>query len=122
VSRAERRREEIVAEISRLPLAVPGSITERMTRCQRPGCHCKADPPQLHGPYPTWTRRENGTTITRTLHDEDTEQLRSCLDTHRRLRQLLTELETVSAQIAEQSLTTHRQTQPPGNQHHQTGI
>jgi hypothetical protein len=122
VSRAEKRREEIVTEISRLGLAVPGSITERMTRCQRAGCHCKADPPQLHGPYPTWTRRVNGTTITRTLHDEDTEQLRNCLDTHRRLRQLLTELEIVSAQIAEQSLTAHRQTQPPGNQHHQTGI
>jgi hypothetical protein len=108
VNRAERRREEIVAEISRLGLAVPGSITERMTRCQRAGCHCKAGPPQLHGPYPTWTRRVNGTTITRTLHDEDAEQLRSCLDTHRRLRQLITELEAVSAQIAEQSLARPR--------------
>jgi hypothetical protein len=47
---------EIVAEISRLPLAVPGSLTDRMTRCQRDGCHCKADPPRLHGPYPTWTQ------------------------------------------------------------------
>jgi hypothetical protein len=105
VSRAERRREEIVAEISRLGLAVPGSLTERMTRCQRSGCHCKADPPQLHGPYPTWTRRVDGTTITRTLRPEDAEQLRSYLSAHRRLRQLITELETVSAQIAEQALT-----------------
>jgi hypothetical protein len=122
VSRAEKRREEIVAEISRLGLAVPGSITERMTRCQRDGCHCKADPPQLHGPYPTWTRRENGTTITRTLHDEDAQQLRSYLDAHRRLRQLVTELEAVSAQIAEQTLTTQRQTGAPGNQRRQAGI
>jgi hypothetical protein len=122
VSRAERRREEIVAEISRLGLAVPGSITERMTRCQRAGCHCKADPPQLHGPYPTWTRRVNGITITRTLQDQDAEQLRGYLSTHRRLRQLVTELETVSAQIAEQSLTTQRQAEAPGNQRRQAGI
>ena len=108
MSRAEKRRAEIVAEISRLGLAVPGSITDRMTRCQRPGCHCKADPPRLHGPYPTWTRRVNGTTITRTLHDEDAEQLRSYLDTHRRLRQLITELDAISAQIAEESLTRPR--------------
>jgi hypothetical protein len=108
VSRAEKRREEIMTEISRLGLAVPGSITERMTRCQRAGCHCKADPPQLHGPYPTWTRRVNGTTITRTLKDEDAEQLRRHLDTHRRLRQLITELDAISAQIAEESLTRPR--------------
>jgi hypothetical protein len=108
VSRAETRREEIVAEISRLPLAVPGSLTERMTRCQRDGCHCKADPPRLHGPYPTWTRRVDGTTITRTLRPEDADQLRACLDTHRRLRQLITELDAVSAQIAEESLPSHR--------------
>ena len=108
MSRARRRREEIVAEISRLPLAVPGSITERMTRCQRDGCHCKADPPQLHGPYPTWTRRAGGTTITRTLRPEDAGQLRTYLDAHRKLRQLITELEVVSAQIAEESLTRQR--------------
>jgi len=106
VSRAERRREEIVAQISRLGLAVPGSVTDRMTRCQRGGCHCKADPPQLHGPYPTWTRRVAGKTITRTLRAEDAEQLRGYLNAHRRLRELVTELETISAQIAEESLTS----------------
>ena len=42
--------------------------------------------------------------------------LRSYLDAHRRLRQLVTELEAVSAQIPEQSLTTQRQAEAPGNQ------
>lgn len=97
-----------MAEISRLPLAVPGSLTDRMTRCQRDGCHCKADPPRLHGPYPTWTRRIDGTTITRTLRPEDADLLRSHLDAHRRLRQLITELDAVSAQIAEESLPGQR--------------
>lgn len=96
-----------MAEISGLGLALPGSITGRMTRCQRDGCHCKADPPRLHGPYPTWTRRASGTTITRTLQPEDADQLRSYLDTRHRLRQLITELDAISAQIAEESLTRH---------------
>ena len=69
----------------------------------------------------TGTRRVNGTTITRTLQDEDAGQLRSYLDARRRLRQLTTELEAVSAQIAEQSLT-QRQAEAPGNQRRQTGI
>ena len=70
----------------------------------------------------TGTRRVNGTTITRTLQDEDAGQLRSYLDARRRLRQLTTELEAVSAQVAEQSLTTQRQAEAPGNQRRQTGI
>ena len=48
---------QIQAELSQIGLVLPGSLTDRTTRCQRAGCHCHADPPQLHGPYPTWTRR-----------------------------------------------------------------
>ena len=29
---------------------LPGTLTERMTRCGYTNC-CRADPPQLHGPY-----------------------------------------------------------------------
>ena len=120
--KGDEARQAIVAEIAALGPVLSGCIIQRSTRCQTQGCHCRADPPQLHGPYPTWTRRVNGTTITRTLHDEDAEQLRSYLDAHRRLRQLVTELEAVSAQIAEQTLTTQRQAGAPGNQRRQAGI
>jgi hypothetical protein len=51
-----RRHQQIQAELSQTGLILPGSLTDRTTRCQRAGCHCHADPPQLHGPYPTWTR------------------------------------------------------------------
>ncbi len=52
-----RRHQQIQAELSQIGLVLPGSLTDRTTRCQRAGCHCHADPPQLHGPYPTWTRK-----------------------------------------------------------------
>ncbi|HZD66215.1 MAG TPA: DUF6788 family protein, partial [Acidimicrobiales bacterium] len=56
----EERKREILAEIAALGSVAPGSIVARRTRCQRQGCHCRADPPSLHGPYPTWLRRING--------------------------------------------------------------
>ena len=70
-----RRRQQIQAELGQIGLVLPGSLTDRTTRCQRAGCHCHADPPQLHGPYPTWTRKVSGRTVTRTLTTEDAERL-----------------------------------------------
>ena len=44
-----------LAKIARTGMVLPGSITERRTRCGHPGCACHADPPRLHGPYWQWT-------------------------------------------------------------------
>ncbi len=96
------RHQQIQAELSQIGLVLPGSLTDRSTRCQRGGCHCHADPPQLHGPYPTWTRKISGRTVTRTLTAEDAERLRPYFDAHRHLRQLITELEAISMELAGQ--------------------
>ena len=97
-----RRHQQIQDELARIGIALPGSLTSRTTRCQRPGCHCRATPPVLHGPYPTWIRKAGARSITRTLTAEDAERLRPYFAAHRRLRQLITELEAVSIELAEQ--------------------
>ena len=109
-----RRHQQIQAELSQIGLVLPGSLTDRTTRCQRAGCHCHADPPQLHGPYPTWTRKISGRTITRTLTPEDAERLRPYFDAHRHLRQLITELEAISIQLAGQPAPHSPATHPAG--------
>ena len=108
------RHQQIQAELSQIGLVLPGSLTDRTTRCQRAGCHCHADPPQLHGPYPTWTRKVSGRTVTRTLTAEDAERLRPYFDAHRHLRQLITELEAISIKLAGQPglLPAQPRTQP----------
>jgi hypothetical protein len=55
------------AALSQIGFTLPGSITIRRTRCGKPRCACKADPPAPHGPYIQWTRTVNGKTVTRTL-------------------------------------------------------
>jgi hypothetical protein len=92
----ERRRSRIATEIAGLGLPLPGSLVERRTRCGNPGCRCHADPPQLHGPYLTWTRKVDNKTVTRTLSPEQAERLRPLLDNARRLRQLVAELEDLA--------------------------
>lgn len=94
----ERRRRKIIAEIAALGLPLPGSLVARQTRCGNPGCRCHADPPRLHGPYLSWTRKVENKTVTRTLTPDQAEGLQPLLDNARRLRELTTELETLALQ------------------------
>jgi hypothetical protein len=90
-----------IAELTQAGFILPGTLTERMTRCGYAGCRCHADPPRLHGPYHQWTRKINGKTVTRILTDDQLADYGPWLDNQRRLRDLITELETLSQEIAD---------------------
>ena len=100
-ARAEAIAAEITALLSSADFALPGTVADRLTRCGYPGCRCHADPPRRHGPYHQWTRRKNGKTATRILTDEQLADYGPWFDNHRRLRELVTELEALSLDIAE---------------------
>ena len=90
-----------IAELTQAGFILPGTLTERMTRCGYPRCRCHADPPRLHGPYHQWTRKKDGKTATRILSGEQLADYRPWFDSHRRLRELVAELEALSLAIAE---------------------
>ena len=92
---------EIADRLAGAAFALPGTLADRMTRCGYPGCRCHADPPQLHGPYHQWTRKKNGKTATRILSDEQLADYGPWFDNHKRLRELITELEEISLAITE---------------------
>ncbi len=79
---------------------LPGSVTDRYTRCSRSACSCHDNDGILHGPYPTWTRKVNNKTVTRTLSDEQLSRYGSWFDQARHLRELVTELEAISIEVA----------------------
>ncbi len=99
--RPEPQRRELAHQIAQIDAALPGSLQIRSTRCGKPACRCKADPPQLHGPYIQWTRKINGRTRTRLLTPEQLKRYQPWFENARRLRQLLAELEALSLQAAE---------------------
>jgi hypothetical protein len=78
----------IARELAEAGFALPGTLTERLTRCGRPSCRCHADPPVLHGPYHQWTRKVAGKTVTRLLTDDQLADYQPGLDSQRRLRAL----------------------------------
>ena len=95
------RQRKLRAQLAKGGYALPGSIVMRHTRCQNPGCRCRAEPPELHGPYPTWTHKTGGKTVTRTLDSDQAERYQAWIDAGRHLHQLVTELEALSIEVAE---------------------
>jgi uncharacterized protein YjiS (DUF1127 family) len=100
-AQARRIAAEITARLAGLAFALPGTVADRMTRCGHPNCRCHADPPQLHGPYHQWTRKKNARTATRILSDEQLADYGPWFDNHKRLRELVAELEELSLAITE---------------------
>jgi len=100
-AQAARIAAEITAGLAQAGFALPGTLTERMTRCGYPGCRCHADPPRLHGPYHQWTRKIGRKTVTRILTDDQLADYQPWFDNQRRLRALIAELETLSQEIAD---------------------
>jgi hypothetical protein len=70
-------------------------------RCGKPRCRCKADPPQLHGPYYQWTRKIDGKTVTRRLTDEQLADYQPLFDNARKLRALLADLQDLTMEIVQ---------------------
>jgi Family of unknown function (DUF6788) len=97
--KSDKKRQAILAEINRVAKGpvVAGTLSQRSTRCAGAGCHCRADPPVLHGPYPTWSHQVNGRQVTTTLSIEEAEKLRPAIEAHHRLRALVKELEALSS-------------------------
>jgi hypothetical protein len=90
-----------LAAIASSGMVLPGSITQRRTRCGRSNCGCHADPPRLHGPYWQWTRKVAARTVCRWLSPAQREDYQAWIDNDRRLRELLARLEALGAAALE---------------------
>jgi hypothetical protein len=94
-------KERICRQLGAIGLVLPGSIVDRWTRCGKTPCRCKDDPPQLHGPYPQWSRTVAGQNTTRLLSPEQVERYRPLVEEAKRLRELVRELEVLCVEQVE---------------------
>jgi len=97
--RAEAQR--IARALAEVGFVLPGTMTQRLTRCGHANCHCHGDPPVLHGPYNQWTRKVSAKTVTRIMSDEQLADYGPWIDEERRLRSLVADLESLSLAIVE---------------------
>jgi len=93
---AQTRISKAMAEVG---LALPGSLTVGAYRCGKANCHCRADPPQLHGPYALWTRKIDNKTVTRRLTDDELSAYEPLFENAKRLRALMAELQDLTLEL-----------------------
>lgn len=101
-----------LAAIAGTGMVLPGSITQRATRCGHRNCACRADPPRLHGPYWQWTRKVAARTVCRWLSPGQRHDYQAWIDNDRRLRELLARLEALGAAALEADPRWRRKTRP----------
>jgi len=81
----QERHRALLHQLGDLGLVLRGTIAPRLMRCGNPTCRCKAQPPQLHGPYYVWTRKVAGKTVTAMLPPEPAAL---CQEWNRNMRKL----------------------------------
>ena len=91
--------ERITGELGSLGVCLPGSVVVRTGRCGKATCSCRDDPPRLHGPFRSWTRKVAGKTVTRLLSEDQLDEYQVLFDNHHRLKELVRELEDLSLSI-----------------------
>ena len=101
----ERRYRELAAQLADIEMISAGSLTRRYTRCTSPGCKCRAEPPQPHGPYWQWTRKIDGKTVTRRLTPTEAKLYRQWIANDRRMRRIIEQMRTIAAKAADIHLT-----------------
>lgn len=106
------RYQELARKVAEIGFISAGSITHRHTRCGSPGCHCHADPPQLHGPYYQWTAKINGKTVTRRLNEQQAQLYTEWIGNDRELRALLTQMRQIATKATDLILKDADQQQP----------
>jgi len=104
----ETRYRQLAARVADIGFVMPGTLTQRHTRCGKANCRCHADPPVLHGPYWQWTTKINGKTVTRGLSNEEAALYQEWIANDRELRDLTKQMRTLAAKA---TAITLKQTQ-----------
>lgn len=105
----ERRIQKIKQTIGELGDLRPGTLSQQYNVCGQPNCRCKASPPVKHGPYYQISFKWHGKSSSHFVREEDLAEVQQQLGNYRRLRELVDEWITLSAELSGLRLREKRQ-------------
>src|ERR1022692_3696767 len=84
----ERQIEKVKRDLAALGDMRPGSLSTQYNVCGKPGCRCKADPPQKHGPYYQVSFTRKGKSSSKFVRKEDLPEVRKQIENYERMKLL----------------------------------
>src|ERR1700686_1174414 len=84
-----RRIKRIKTELAALGDLRPGALSEQYNVCRTPGCRCKADPPQKHGPYHQLSYSHHGRSRSENIRPEHIAAVNAQIANYHTLRGLI---------------------------------
>lgn len=109
----QHRIEEIKAEITTLGPLRPGTLSRQYNVCGTPGCRCKEDPDQRHGPYHQLSYTWNGKSRSEFVREPEIARVQAQVRTYARLRSLVDQWVDAAIELAR--LERQRLRYPQGN-------
>ena len=105
MSNTKIRRLEVAIEKTKSQIAVlgelrPGTLSEQYNVCGTPGCHCKATPPQKHGPYYQLSYSLKKKSTTRFVKKEDLARVRKETKDYAKLKKLVERWVELAAELS----------------------
>ena len=94
----------IKRELVQLEELRPGSLSRQYNVCGSPGCRCKAQPPQKHGPYYHLSYTRKGKGGTRSVNRADLPLIRTQLANYARLRALVDRWIDLASELSDRTL------------------
>lgn len=85
----EHQIEKVKQDLAALGDLRPGSLSTQYNVCGSPGCRCKADPPQKHGPYYQVSFSRKGKSSSKFVKKEDLPTIRRQLKNYERMKELV---------------------------------
>ena len=104
VKRLRREIERVKRQLMGLDGFRPGSLSQQYNVCGKPGCRCKASPPQRHGPYHQLSYTRKGRSGTKFVRRAQMKRIRRELKNYEKFRQLVERWIDLQIEISE--LTT----------------
>lgn len=104
----ERQIEKVKRDLAALGDLRPGSLSTQYNVCGTPGCRCKADPPQKHGPYYQVSFSRKGKSSSKFVKQEDLPAIRKQLKNYERMKELMDQWIDLATELSNLRLTQNR--------------
>jgi len=96
----QQRIEQIKAEIATLGPLRPGTLSRQYNVCGTPGCRCKDDPDQRHGPYHQLSYTWRGRSRSEFVREPEIPRVQERVRNYARLRDLVDQWVDTAIQLA----------------------